>query len=238
MSASCIWSDSWGSPRINTAGSLRPSKRRTPGAAFQRPGKGFRSLSQLRMLWIELVFGLSSASKVLPPLESHSTVALVYLIAVSGERLGLNFAHSIVQPSWREPKDIQGHFAVRGSNFNHLSTIGSTSGCNDPSHPDVRMSTETKARDAHHATVSERLDYIEKTLGDSADKHEQELKAAHSKIDQVHHRVSSNLHEDSRQQWRQPTCEHPKRRSINYDLQKRWYDRYDKPICARHAIHQ
>merc|ERR1712039_919367 len=41
-----------------------------------------------------------------------------------------------------------------------------------------------KALHAHHATMGERIDYLEKMLGDSADKHFEELqalKAAHAK---------------------------------------------------------
>ena len=44
-------------------------------------------------------------------------------------------------------------------------------------------------RDAHHASLAERVDFIEKQLGDSADRHGQELKAAHAKLDQLHGRL-------------------------------------------------
>ncbi|CAE7769231.1 unnamed protein product [Symbiodinium sp. CCMP2592] len=46
-------------------------------------------------------------------------------------------------------------------------------------------------RDAHHASMAERLEYVEKMLGDSADRHSQELKAAHQKLEQVHGRLSA-----------------------------------------------
>ncbi|CAE8688874.1 unnamed protein product [Polarella glacialis] len=53
-----------------------------------------------------------------------------------------------------------------------------------------KLSAETKARDAHHASVAERLDYVEKLLGDSADKHAQDIRATHSKIEMMHSKVS------------------------------------------------
>merc|ERR1719210_1377637 len=46
------------------------------------------------------------------------------------------------------------------------------------------MAREKDAREGHHASVQERLIYLEKVVGDSADKHAAEidaLKAAHSK---------------------------------------------------------
>ena len=46
-------------------------------------------------------------------------------------------------------------------------------------------------RDAHHASLAERVDFIEKQLGDSADRHGQELKAAHAKLDQLHGRLAT-----------------------------------------------
>ncbi|CAE7636955.1 unnamed protein product [Symbiodinium pilosum] len=50
---------------------------------------------------------------------------------------------------------------------------------------------EKAKRDAHHASMAERLDYIEKLLGDSADRHSQELKVAHQKLEQMHGRLSA-----------------------------------------------
>jgi hypothetical protein len=48
-----------------------------------------------------------------------------------------------------------------------------------------------KAAHVHHASVAERLEYLEKLLGDSADRHAEELAAAHAKLEQLHHRVSA-----------------------------------------------
>eukprot|EP00434_Breviolum_minutum_P003137 symbB.v1.2.002762.t1/scaffold141.1/size300911/13 len=53
------------------------------------------------------------------------------------------------------------------------------------------LMAEKAKRDAHHASISERVDYIEKQLGDSADQHSQDLKAAHAKLDQLHGRLAS-----------------------------------------------
>merc|ERR1712137_1355641 len=55
---------------------------------------------------------------------------------------------------------------------------------------------DKKARDEHHASVEQRIKYIEKCVGDSADKHEQHMKElaalkgqvgdAHGKLADVH----------------------------------------------------
>ncbi|CAE7573833.1 unnamed protein product, partial [Symbiodinium sp. CCMP2456] len=55
----------------------------------------------------------------------------------------------------------------------------------------VILANEKAKRDAHHASMAERLEYVEKLLGDSADRHSQELKAAHQKLEQVHGRLSA-----------------------------------------------
>eukprot|EP00437_Effrenium_voratum_P048577 CAMPEP_0181520418 /NCGR_PEP_ID=MMETSP1110-20121109/66298_1 /TAXON_ID=174948 /ORGANISM="Symbiodinium sp., Strain CCMP421" /LENGTH=1322 /DNA_ID=CAMNT_0023650903 /DNA_START=50 /DNA_END=4018 /DNA_ORIENTATION=+ len=53
------------------------------------------------------------------------------------------------------------------------------------------LASEKAKRDAHHASMAERLDYIEKMLGDSAGKHGQELQAAHSKLEHLHGRLAA-----------------------------------------------
>ncbi|CAE7544182.1 unnamed protein product [Symbiodinium natans] len=50
---------------------------------------------------------------------------------------------------------------------------------------------DKSARDAHHASFAERLDYLERTFGDSADMHAKQLKAAHDKIEKIHARVAN-----------------------------------------------
>merc|ERR1740121_2464320 len=40
--------------------------------------------------------------------------------------------------------------------------------------------------EAHHASIGERVDYLEKAFGDSADKHAKELEAAHNKLQELH----------------------------------------------------
>jgi len=42
----------------------------------------------------------------------------------------------------------------------------------------------------HHATLQERVSYLEDLMNDSADQHNQKLEAAHSKLDEIHGRVS------------------------------------------------
>jgi len=44
---------------------------------------------------------------------------------------------------------------------------------------------------SHHATMKERMDYVERVLGDSADKHQRQLDEAHAKLEQLHGRLSS-----------------------------------------------
>eukprot|EP00931_Biecheleriopsis_adriatica_P025225 TRINITY_DN15541_c0_g1_i2.p1 TRINITY_DN15541_c0_g1~~TRINITY_DN15541_c0_g1_i2.p1 ORF type:complete len:1858 (-),score=462.88 TRINITY_DN15541_c0_g1_i2:61-5634(-) len=51
------------------------------------------------------------------------------------------------------------------------------------------MASDKAVRDEHHASMSERLDYLEKALGDSADRHAQEINLAHSKLDALHSRL-------------------------------------------------
>lgn len=51
------------------------------------------------------------------------------------------------------------------------------------------LASEKQALEKHHATLEERLDYLEKALGDSSDKHTRELealKAAHQKVATEH----------------------------------------------------
>lgn len=47
------------------------------------------------------------------------------------------------------------------------------------------LARESEARDAHHATLSERVDFLESMLGDTADKHAQELKNLKSSHDKL-----------------------------------------------------
>eukprot|EP00933_Yihiella_yeosuensis_P034921 TRINITY_DN2841_c3_g2_i1.p1 TRINITY_DN2841_c3_g2~~TRINITY_DN2841_c3_g2_i1.p1 ORF type:complete len:1158 (+),score=286.19 TRINITY_DN2841_c3_g2_i1:162-3476(+) len=53
------------------------------------------------------------------------------------------------------------------------------------------FSAEKAKRDAHATSISERLDYLEKLTGDSAEQHSRELVIAQSKIDQMHGRLST-----------------------------------------------
>lgn len=55
----------------------------------------------------------------------------------------------------------------------------------------VSLASEKAAQDAHHASLKERVDYVEKLLGDSADKHNKALEAAQARLDQLHGRLSS-----------------------------------------------
>jgi len=52
------------------------------------------------------------------------------------------------------------------------------------------MSSEKEATEAHHSSLEERIDYLERIMGDSADRHAQELQEAHRKIDSLHGRLS------------------------------------------------
>jgi len=50
------------------------------------------------------------------------------------------------------------------------------------------VSRERESREGHHATVDERLEYLEKFVGDSAEKHEKHMKAlaaSHAKLESV-----------------------------------------------------
>lgn len=51
------------------------------------------------------------------------------------------------------------------------------------------LSSEKEASEAHHSSLGERLDYLERIMGDSADRHSQELSDAHRKIEQMHGRL-------------------------------------------------
>merc|ERR1719277_1125307 len=54
-------------------------------------------------------------------------------------------------------------------------------------------STVTDTLKAHHASMAERLDYLERSFGDSADKHAKALEAAHKRLDQMHGRLQEQL---------------------------------------------
>lgn len=45
------------------------------------------------------------------------------------------------------------------------------------------------AREVHHGNVGERLSYLEKLFGETADRHGKEVAGAHAKADQLHHRL-------------------------------------------------
>lgn len=49
---------------------------------------------------------------------------------------------------------------------------------------------EKAALQAHHASLAERVEYIEKTLGSSADRHAREVAAAHGRLDQLHSKLA------------------------------------------------
>lgn len=51
------------------------------------------------------------------------------------------------------------------------------------------MTSDQVAQMEHHATVAERLQYLEQVVGASADKHEKEIRAAHERLDQLHGHV-------------------------------------------------
>mmetsp|Transcript_51792 Transcript_51792/g.150580 ORF Transcript_51792/g.150580 Transcript_51792/m.150580 type:complete len:1459 (-) Transcript_51792:92-4468(-) len=53
------------------------------------------------------------------------------------------------------------------------------------------LAQDKASRESHHRSVGERLDYLERMVGDSAEKHARELANAHSKLDQVHNRLSA-----------------------------------------------
>merc|ERR1740138_656843 len=47
------------------------------------------------------------------------------------------------------------------------------------------LANDKKALDSHHATLKERVDFLESALGDNADKHDK----ASAKVDQIHNRL-------------------------------------------------
>jgi chromosome segregation ATPase len=56
----------------------------------------------------------------------------------------------------------------------------------------LQVTGEKKARDANHATLQQRMDYVEKMLGDSADKHKA-LEAAHRMHQDTHGQTKSEV---------------------------------------------
>jgi len=58
-----------------------------------------------------------------------------------------------------------------------------------------KVKGEKAERDSHHATISERVDYLEQFVGESADKHDKhlrEIEAAHSKLKDLHGQVAGH----------------------------------------------
>merc|ERR1719203_1344692 len=53
------------------------------------------------------------------------------------------------------------------------------------------LSAKKAELENHHATLKERIDYLEGLMNDSTDKHAQKLQDAHSKVDDMHGRLSS-----------------------------------------------
>jgi len=70
-----------------------------------------------------------------------------------------------------------------------------------------------------HATMRERVEYLERLLGDSMDKHTQELAAAHAKLDELHSHVSRerSAREEFHENLRDHVTEH--RDGLSNDLQ-------------------
>ncbi|CAK9113576.1 unnamed protein product [Durusdinium trenchii] len=55
-----------------------------------------------------------------------------------------------------------------------------------------KLGNPTKPQSSlHHATMAERMEYLEKLMGDSADKHSSELGQAHTKLDQLRGRLTT-----------------------------------------------
>ncbi|CAK9088856.1 unnamed protein product [Durusdinium trenchii] len=54
----------------------------------------------------------------------------------------------------------------------------------------AKLASDVRAREASHATLADRLGYLEQRMGDSLEKHAQELAAAVAKMDAMHGRVS------------------------------------------------
>jgi len=53
------------------------------------------------------------------------------------------------------------------------------------------LASHKNEMEMHHASLKERVDYLEKMMGDSADKHAKMLEAAHAKADQLHSRLAA-----------------------------------------------
>jgi len=51
------------------------------------------------------------------------------------------------------------------------------------------LSSEKQALQAHHASLKERVEYLEGSLGDSADRHARDIQASHTKLEQLHSRL-------------------------------------------------
>jgi len=51
------------------------------------------------------------------------------------------------------------------------------------------LAGDKASQQEHHASLAERVDYLEKATGDSADRHARELAQAHSKLDMLHSRL-------------------------------------------------
>merc|ERR1719362_752912 len=53
----------------------------------------------------------------------------------------------------------------------------------------AKHATEGRSREAMHTTVTERLAHLERVIGETSDRCDQELRGTHSRIEQVHGRV-------------------------------------------------
>ncbi|CAJ1435729.1 unnamed protein product [Effrenium voratum] len=70
-----------------------------------------------------------------------------------------------------------------------------------------KLQSDAKTKESNHNTLLERIQYMEKVMGDSAVKHSQELAEAHSKIDEMHSRVAKcEVHGESLESLKKSTA--------------------------------
>eukprot|EP00928_Gymnodinium_smaydae_P031046 TRINITY_DN22919_c1_g1_i3.p1 TRINITY_DN22919_c1_g1~~TRINITY_DN22919_c1_g1_i3.p1 ORF type:complete len:1039 (-),score=295.60 TRINITY_DN22919_c1_g1_i3:106-3156(-) len=72
----------------------------------------------------------------------------------------------------------------------HAAAVDDAKGQLKDMHEKLRVHAE--ARESHHANVNERLDYIEALMGDSADKHAQEIERAHQRLEALQGHIDSH----------------------------------------------
>eukprot|EP00930_Biecheleria_cincta_P083353 TRINITY_DN72938_c0_g1_i1.p1 TRINITY_DN72938_c0_g1~~TRINITY_DN72938_c0_g1_i1.p1 ORF type:complete len:1818 (+),score=410.71 TRINITY_DN72938_c0_g1_i1:251-5455(+) len=123
-------------------------------------------------------------------LESSKTVHTK--VATIEERLS-NLEHEIGGHAEKNSEDMTGAHGRIDQLHGRLAQLEER---HQTSHAELKkshvsMASEKAAQDAHHASLKERVDYVEKLLGDSADKHSRALDAAQVRLDQLHGRLSS-----------------------------------------------